>query len=148
MTILQYSLANLRVDVNSILEMIGIEPATAPFKLALDIVFPALLTTPIEPPPERCVHAKGHRSIRTTEGEDARVKKERTNLEATRRASLIDEETYQVMDQELAAGISTSLSASVERSTTDGAMIVVITTESDPTINDDAGSRKPYSPTY
>ena len=56
-------------------------------------------------PPKPRVRAKIHHSSRTTDREDARArKKEWTELEAVRRASLIDEETRQIRVRELADG--------------------------------------------
>lgn len=50
--------------------------------------------------PETDVHAQRNRSNRTTEREDAFVRmKERKDLEAARRHSLIDEETRQMGDR-------------------------------------------------
>ena len=50
-------------------------------------------------------------------------------MEATRRASLLDEEARQMGARELAAGASRSIVVVVERRTTEGANIVVQTTE-------------------
>ena len=75
--------------------MRGPEPETAPVYLAEDTVPTVLFTTPTAPPPEACELTNRHRSSRTTKGEDACArKKERTDLDAARRASVIDEETH------------------------------------------------------
>ena len=50
-------------------------------------------------------------------------------------------------DRELAFGASSSRYEVVQRSTTDGASIVVGTTEGEPSTDDDAGCGKPYSST-
>ena len=84
-------MTSLRADVDSILEMRGTEPETAPFELTEGTVFGALLTAPIEPLPEPRGRANGYRSRCTIEGEDVYArKKDRTDLEAARRVSLID----------------------------------------------------------
>ena len=65
--------------------------------------------------------AKRHRSSRSTEGEDARVRnKERTYLEDASRASLIDEETLLMRAREIVVRASSSRPETSERSTTDG----------------------------
>lgn len=90
----------MRAIVDCILERRGSEYETAPVEIEEDTVFVALLTTPTTPLPEPPERAKRHHSSRTTEGEDARArKKEQTNLEAARRASVIDEETRQMRAQ-------------------------------------------------
>ena len=54
----------------------------------------ALFTSPTAPPPKPRESDKRHYSSRTTEGDEARARnRERTDLEAARRASLVDEET-------------------------------------------------------
>ena len=87
----------MREDVDRIMEMRPYEPETAPIDLAEDPMFPTLFTastTLLEP--REC---KRHRSDHTTYGEDTRSrKKELTDFEAVRRASLIDEETLQTRD--------------------------------------------------
>ena len=84
---------SLWADICSIQEIRGPKPKTAPVKLAEDTILAALFTAPPEPR-ER---AKRNPSSRTTDGEDDRARnKERADLEAARRASLIDKETRQI----------------------------------------------------
>lgn len=64
-------MASLHVDVDSILEMRGSEPETAPSELAEDTMLVALFTAPAKPPPEPHGRAKMHHSRCTIEGEDA-----------------------------------------------------------------------------
>lgn len=94
-------------------------------------VFSAFTTTPRTP----CEHAKRHHSEYPTEGEDVRSKKkERTYLEAERRASLINVETCQLRARELASRASSSILEAIERSSTEGEKIYRGTTEGDTTI--------------
>ena len=81
-----------------------------------------------------CRRAKKHHSSRTTDaGDDASTRnKERTNLEAARRASLADEEACLIREREMVAGASSSTPVIGERSTTSGAEIELGTTEGDP----------------
>ena len=75
--------------------MRGTDPATAPVELEEDTLLAALFATIIAPPPSPCKHAKTHNSSRTSEIDDFQARKmEQTNMEATRRASLVDEETH------------------------------------------------------
>ena len=115
----------MQADVDNILEMRRYKPETAPVELAEDKVLFTLFTAPTAPPEPR-EHSKRHHSIRTTNGEDARKwKKEMKDLEAARRASMIDGLTCQMRDRELAARASGSRLDVIERSTTEG----VITTK-------------------
>lgn len=86
-------------------------------------ILAALFTTSSAPPePRECT--KRHRSCFITDGEDAfAMKKERMDLEAARRTSLIHEETRQMRDGELGAAASSSRLEDVERITTEGAEI-------------------------
>lgn len=95
-------------------------------------MLPSSLSPTSPPEPREC--AKRHRSSRTADGEDGRArKKERTDLVTARKASLIDEETYQMRARELVTGASSSILETVERETTKGAEIDVATTEGVPT---------------
>ena len=95
----------MRADADSILEMRGREPNTAPVELTADTMPVALFTTPTAPPPKPHKHAKRNHSSRITKGDDTRTRKnERTDLEAVTRASMIDEETSHMRDRELDAG--------------------------------------------
>ncbi|TMW91954.1 hypothetical protein EJD97_013698 [Solanum chilense] len=109
---------------------LGPEPEIAPVQLAEDTVLASLFTTPLLEP-RKC--AKRHRSNLTTEREDAHATKERTNLKATRTASLIDKETHQIRIRELDTWVSSFITKVVEWSITEGAYIFVGTTEGDPT---------------
>ena len=105
----------------------------------------ALFSTAKVPPPFPGEHANRHR----TKGEDesrAR-KKERLELEAARRASLIDEESRQLRDIELVVGVSRSRVVEAERITIDGDAFAEDTIEGVPTI-DGAGSEQPDPPAY
>ena len=97
----------------------------------------ALFTSPTKPH----VRAKMYESRRIIEGKYARARKnDRTDLEATMRAFFIDEETHQMRDRKLATAASSSRFKVVERSTSDGAVIVMGTTEGDLSTDDVAGS--------
>lgn len=93
-------------------------------------------------------HTKRHSSSRTTEARDnAHVRKrERTDLEAARRASSVGEEAHKIRSRGMAAGASSSILVTGERTTTDGAEIDVGTAKGDPSI-DVAGSGKLNPPT-
>ena len=140
-------MASLRTDVDNLIEMKWTEPESVTFEQAEDTILGALFTAPTEPPPDPCGRSKRHQSRRTSEREDAHArKKEQTDLEAARRASLIDEETRHMRAQEIFAGESSSIPETSERSTTDGAEIALGTTEGGPTTNV-AGFENPDSPT-
>lgn len=119
-----------------------------PIKLAEDTVLYTLFKIPAEPQSEPRGHAKRHRSNHTTETrDDARaMMKEKTDLEAATRASLIDEEARQMRAREMVVGASSSIPVTGEMSTTKGAEIDVCTTESDPSTVA-AGSEKSNPPT-
>lgn len=72
--------------------------------------------------------------------------KERTDLEATRRPSLIDEETRKMRAQEVGAGASSFRRETSDRITTDGEDIVVGTTKGGPS-TDVVGYRELDPPT-
>ena len=135
-------MARLRADMDSILEMRGPEPETATVEIAEDTVLAALFTDPISPllEPREC--AKRPHSSCTSEGDEARPwKKERIDLEAARRASLIDEETRHMRACELVMGASSSRHEVVETTATEGAETAMGTTEG-------SGSGKPKPPAY
>ena len=106
MTTLHEALTSLRADVYIILKMRGYEFKTALVDLVEDTILVSLLSTATTPPePRKC--AKRPRSSRTIDGYYPRVrKKERTDIEAVRRDSLLCEETFQMRARELAAGAS------------------------------------------
>ena len=66
-------------------------------------------------------------------------------MEAARRASLAEEAVHQMRASELAAGASSSRTVEIEGGTTDGAIIVVDTTEG-VQIAEDVGSVEPDPP--
>ena len=75
--------------------MRGPERETAPIETTDDTVLVALSTTPIALPPEPRERDKQYCSSRKSEGyEDRTRKKEWTDLEMVRRASLIDDQTH------------------------------------------------------
>ncbi|XP_027768212.1 uncharacterized protein LOC114074437 [Solanum pennellii] len=126
LTTLQVDVPSLRADIDAILDMRVPEHEAAPAELAEDTVLSE--------------HAKRHWS---RESEETRSwKKDRTDMEVTRRASLLDEESRQIRARELPAGASSSRFEDVERSTIEGAYISVGTTDGGPTI-EGAGSEKP-----
>ena len=94
------------------------------------------------PPPHPQDRSKRHR-VRN-EDESRSRKKERNELKAGRRASLIAEESRQLRVLKVAAGASISRIVEAERSTTDGVFIAEDTTDGVP-IMDVAGFGKSYS---
>ena len=105
----------------------------------------ALFTSPTAPSPKPREHCKRQCSSLTTEGDEARDrKKERTDLEAARKASLIDEESRQIRPHELDASESSSRMDVFERITTEGADTAVGTI--DGVHIEGAGSGKPDPP--
>ena len=86
----------------------------------------ALFHTTTAPPPLPRERAKRYRP---RESDEVRaMKKECTELESARRASLVDEEDWQMRSRELASGASSFRLETVERSTTEGADIATDTT--------------------
>ena len=75
--------------MEAILKIRGADPESA-LELAEDMVIDALFKVPAQPQSETRGHSKTHHSSNTTEGVDhSRARKrDRTNLEAVRRASL------------------------------------------------------------
>ena len=82
------------------------------------------------PPPPPHERAKRHQPRKSDEVRSR--KRERTELESTRRASLVDEESRQMRACEFAAVASSSKLEDVERSTTEGADIAVDTIDDVP----------------
>lgn len=109
LTTLHVAGSSLRVDVDSILEMRGVEPESAPVELAVDTVLAALFTNP----PETQAHQLGH-SMRNS-----------SSCTTVRRPSLIYEEARQVRAREMIAGVSSSIPVTNEMSTTEGVDIEV-----------------------
>ena len=66
-------------------------------------------------------------------------------MEAARRASLAEEEAYQIRASQLAAGASSSRTVEIARGTTDGAVVAEDTTEG-VQIVEDVGSGEPDPP--
>ena len=100
----------------------------------------SLFSTATVPPPHPREHAKRHRT--RDEDESQARNKERHELEAARRASLIDEVACQLRAIEFDAGASSSRVAEGVRSTTDGDVIVEDTIDGVPT-SKGAGPEKP-----
>ena len=73
--------------------------------------------------------------------------KERREIEATRRASLAEEEAHQMKASELAAGASSSRTVEIEGGNTDSAVVAEDTTEG-VQIVDDVGSGELDPPAY
>ena len=138
-------MASLRNDVDAILNVWVLESEATPAEPAEDTVLAALFTTSTAPLPLPHERAKRHQSRESEEDRDR--KKEHTELEATRRAFLLDEEARQMKARELAARASSSKLDDVERSTTEGADIAEDTTDGVPT-TDGAGSGKTDPPAY
>ena len=87
-------MASLRADVDTILDVRVPESKATLAEPAKDTVLAALFTTSTTPLPPPRGRTKRHRS---RESEEARsMKKECTELEATRRVSLADEEARQM----------------------------------------------------
>lgn len=94
----------------------------------------ATLFTIIAPPTLTRKCDKRHRSNHTNDSEDARSrKKEPIDIEAVRRAALVDEEARQMRARELATRASSSTLEVVERSSTDGVYFTVGTSNGGPT---------------
>ena len=82
----------MRADVDSIMEMRGLENEITPVKLEVTTLVALFTTSTAMPEPRE--RAKRHYSSRTIDGYDAHArKKKRMDLEAARRDSLIDDET-------------------------------------------------------
>lgn len=90
-------MASLRVNVDSILDMRVPEPKAAPAELAEDAVLTVLFQTTTAPSPLTRERAKTHRSSHISESEGApAMKRERLDMEAARRASLLDNEAREM----------------------------------------------------
>ena len=146
LTNLHVAVASLRDDMDIILEMRGPEPKTPLVRTAEDTVFATLFPAPTTSLLEPRDRAKKHRSIHNTKRDEAGARRnERTDLEAERRDSLLDEEARQMRARELDAGASSSRVEVVEKSATEGADTVVGTTEGVPTEGADSGISYPAS---
>ena len=87
-------------------------------------MFAALFQTTTGPSPQPRDHTKRHRS--REDDDTLSTKRDHLELEAARSASLIDE-AWQMRVHEVADGASSSMIADVERSTTEGVIIVANT---------------------
>ena len=83
-------------------------------------------TSEIPPPPPR-EHSKRRRG--RAEDEARALKKEHRDMEATRRASLAEEEAHQMRAGELAAGVSSSRTVEIAGGIVDSAVVTEDTTE-------------------
>ena len=90
---LQAAVDSLRADIGTILEARVPEPEAPSVEPAEDTVLAALFTTEIPPPPPR-ESAKKRRG--RAEDETRARKKERREIEAARRASLVEEAAHQM----------------------------------------------------
>ena len=124
---LQAVVESLRADLDTILEYRVPDSEAPSADPAEDTVMAALFATSDVPPPHPRERAKKHRT--RDEDEYRAHKKERHELEAARRASLLDEEARQLRIIEVATGVFSSRVAEAERSTTDGAVIAEDTTD-------------------
>lgn len=115
-------LANMCTDVNSILHIKWIEPESAPTKLEQDAILEALSNVPAKPQSKQCMLTKMHHSIHTTEaGDEYRVRKrERIEMERTRKASLVDQDIRHRRVLGMVARISSYVPERRERSSTYG----------------------------
>ena len=92
---LQAAVDSLRADINTILEARVPESEASSAEPAEDTVMATLFATSEIPPPPPREHAKRRRG---REEDEARAqKKESREMEATRRASLADEEAHQLL---------------------------------------------------
>ena len=124
---LQVAVDILRADINTILEARVPESESPSVQPSEDTVLAALFTTlEIQPPPHR-EHAMRRRG--RAEDEARARKKERRDIEAARRVSLVEEEAHQMRASELAAGASRSRTVEIAEGTTDGAFFAEDTTK-------------------
>ena len=91
---LQAAVESLRADIDMILEVRVPESEAPSAELAEDTVMAALFATSDIPPPPSREHAKRRKG---REEDEARArKKEHREMEAARRASLVDEEAHRI----------------------------------------------------
>ena len=103
---LQAAVDSLRTDIDMILEAEVLKSEAPSAEPAEDTVMASLFATSEIPPPPPPEHDKRHRG-REEDKAQAR-KKERREIEATRRASLVEEETRLMRAIELVARASSS----------------------------------------
>ena len=140
---LQAAVDSLRADIDTILEVRVPEFEAPSVEPAEDTVLAALFAIFDIPPPPPRESAKRRRG-RTEDKARAR-KKEYRDIEAARRASLVEEEAHRMRASELAAGASSSHTVEIAGGTTDGADVVEDTTEG-VQIAEDVGSGEPDPP--
>ena len=138
-SILQAAVDSLRADIDTILEA-RVPESVQP---AEDTVLAALFATSEIPPPPPQESAKRRRG--RAEDEVRAQKKERRDIEATRRASLAEEEAHRMRASELAARASSSRTVDIAGGTTDGADVSEDTTKG-VQIAEDVGSGEPDPP--
>ena len=141
---LQAALDSLRADIDTFLEARVPESEARSIEPAEDTALAALFATlEISPPPPR----ENSKRCRGRAEDEARAwKKERREMEAARRASLIEEEAHQMRASELVAGESRSRTLEIERGNTDSAVVDEDTTEGVQNV-EDVGSGEPDHPT-
>ena len=124
---LQAAVDSLRADIDMILEAKVPKSEALSAEPAEDTVMAALFSTSEIPPPPPREHAKRRRG---REEDEARVwKKERREMEAARRASLVDEEACWMRYVELAAEASSSRNVEIAGGTADSVVNALDTTE-------------------
>ena len=143
MSTLQAAFDSLRADIDTILEARVPESEAPSVESAEDTVLAALFSTSEIPQPPPQDHAKKRRG--RAEDEARARKKERREIEATRRASLAEEEAHQMRASELAAGASSSRTVEIAGGNIDGAVVAEDTTEG-VQIAEDVGSGEPDPP--
>ncbi|XP_069150291.1 uncharacterized protein [Solanum lycopersicum] len=113
---LQAAVDSRRADIDTILEARVPESETPSVEPAEDTVLATLFTTSDipSPPPQETVRAR---------------KKERREMKAARRASIVEEEAHQIRASQLAAGASISRTEETAGGLTDGAGVAKDTTE-------------------
>ena len=143
MSTLQTAVDSLYADIDTILEA-RVPESEAPFvKPAEDTVLATLFATSEIPPPPPRENAKRRRG--RAEDEARAQKKERREMEASRRASLAEEEVHQMRASELAVGASSSRTVETPGGTTDCAGVAEETTEG-VHFAEDVGSGEPDPP--
>uniref|UniRef100_M1DYI7 Integrase core domain containing protein n=1 Tax=Solanum tuberosum TaxID=4113 RepID=M1DYI7_SOLTU len=142
-TTFQTELVRLRVDVDELLTLVVLVLDTAPEVEEDEVVMFALFGDSMPPPDTSCTTGKCHRSSEHTSDTDEAQwvrKRERGDLVAAQRQSIVDEEMRKQRAREIGVGPSGSKSTiegipTVDEGTTDGVPIA-----------DPAGSGKPDQP--
>lgn len=148
LTYINIELSNMRFDIDTMLEMRGAEPKSAPTKLEEDSVLDFLFNANAEPQHEQRVCIKRNKYIHTNEASDeARAKNiVRKKMERARRASVVDKEQLQRRALEMVVGASNLVPEIGERITSDGVEVYVGISESGP-VDNLLGFRKQDPPT-